>query len=614
MSEERLPRLGGDAVDGVQADGVQVDGVQVDGVAGAPGLPGGDEPSPPAQELEVLDPVALRRWAFQARAALAEHRRRIDALNVYPVPDGDTGTNMLHTLSGALRGLREHGFAHAPHEPGQEAGATATPGEATGAGRHEGDPRLEAVTRSTLLSARGNSGAILSELIRGLTQTLVSARGRVDGAGLARAMRTASERAWSAVGRPVEGTMLSVARAAAAAADRTASRGGRLAEVTGAAVEAARAALAATPEQLPTLKRAGVVDAGGAGLVVLLSSLHEIVTGRRGDQLPPALPDTPEGAGVVGCGHHGSGGSGGGEEQVEVTYLVHGVDEAARAALATELDRLGDSVVLAGDAERLRVHVHVAPDAQDEAVAAGRGVGRVDLVRIEHLTPAAVAFEAGSYGAHAADDPEPGPGRSGWDGAAGVPRLVTVLSADLDVEVPGRHLTGSADPEPDPVADASTRPRVGPLGAVLTDTAASPLVVLTDLPEQVATHIDAARADGIDVLLVAADSLPAALAAVAVHDPAHEPVADVQAMREAAAAVRAAVLWEGAPESPQEALGRLESLLRHPDGVEIVTLCVRPDADELARDLAERVRGRQIEVQTVRLGAGSAHALLAGVE
>ncbi len=217
-----------------------------------------------------FDLVAARRWAMTARTMLGDQRAQIDALNVFPVPDGDTGTNMFLTFDGALDMLRGHlELSAAP------------------VGLQEG---LGLIARGMLLSARGNSGVILSQLARGLHEAVVAA-GPVldlDGDGpdevgpvvLADAFTRADEMAWQGVTTPVEGTILSVSRAAAAGA-REAVRHGTVAltahDVADIALVAARDALALTTAQLPALARAGVVDAGGAGLVLVLEALERVL-------------------------------------------------------------------------------------------------------------------------------------------------------------------------------------------------------------------------------------------------------------------------------------------------------------------------------------------------
>jgi dihydroxyacetone kinase-like predicted kinase len=194
--------------------------------------------------LERLSAADARRWAVITRAAFAARRAEIDALNVFPVPDGDTGTNLYLTFDGALDAVR-------------------TEQEGLGIlGEASLEQECTALARAMLLTARGNSGVILSQLVRGFAEAIADAgEGGADGPVVAAALTRASERGWRAVTHPVEGTILSVARAAADAAAGEPS----LAAVTKAALRGASEALERTTEQLPALRRAGVVDAGGAG-------------------------------------------------------------------------------------------------------------------------------------------------------------------------------------------------------------------------------------------------------------------------------------------------------------------------------------------------------------
>lgn len=296
--------------------------------------------------LQVLDASALRGWARQAAVRLRAARAALDELNVFPVPDGDTGTNLLLSIEGAL---------------------------ASG----EGD-----LARALLLSARGNSGVILSQLVRGWAVVLTS-DSQADAATLARALQRGDDLAWQAVGEPVEGTMLSVSRAAAAAALAAAGCGQDLTTTVRHALEAARAALALTPEQLPVLARAGVVDAGGAGLVVVLEALDAVVRGVGTDTV-----DTPEESDrrwlvtrPTPLDAHGPGRES--ASAFEVMYLLRRCDDRAATSLRQVLGALGDSVLVVGSDDLRHVHVHTGEPGA--AVEAGIAAGRPYDIRIEHL-------------------------------------------------------------------------------------------------------------------------------------------------------------------------------------------------------------------------------------
>ena len=217
--------------------------------------------------LPALDDAAVGQWCRAAVAALSAARGRLDDLNVFPVPDGDTGTNLLATAEAALATLDE-------------------------AGSDRAEPAWARVARGAVLGARGNSGTILAQLWRGLADQLAG-QPPADGPTFAAALQKAADTAYGAVADPEEGTFLTVARAgaeaavAAVAAGRTA-----LGEVVRAAADGARAALEATPGQLAVLRDAGVVDAGGAGLCLVLDALVTTVTGVEPDR--PSLARRPE--------------------------------------------------------------------------------------------------------------------------------------------------------------------------------------------------------------------------------------------------------------------------------------------------------------------------------
>jgi len=314
------------------------------------------------------------------RAAFATHRAEIDDLNVFPVPDRDTGTNLYMTLDSALEAARE-----------------ASPGS---------DPRAEptlsgdvaALARATLLAARGNSGVILSQLVRGLSEVIGEAAAAgahgIDGPTLALAVRRASDRAYASVTRPVEGTILSVAAAAANAAELAVARGSDLYAVAQASLAAAKVALAGTTAQLASLARAGVVDAGGLGYVLVLESLERVISGELAAGRRPAggahngpaalraaarADPHSDAEPVAGdCGEPEPGGP-----AYEVMYLLSDSTEKAVSGLRLRLDELGDSVLVVGGEDLWNVHVHV--DDVGAAIEAGIQAGRPHRIVVTHF-------------------------------------------------------------------------------------------------------------------------------------------------------------------------------------------------------------------------------------
>ena len=283
-----------------------------------------------AEPLRSLDAAALRRWAVIARAGLGAAASTIDALNVFPVPDADTGTNLLLTFEQALLAER---FAVPP-----DAGIA----ELT-----------DAFARAAVLSARGNSGVILSQLARGVAARAADDHTAWGPAEVSDALRSAADHAHRAVADPQKGTILTVADAAADAAHRAAS--GTLSDVVTAAVQGARAALEHSPQELPALQHASVVDAGGAGFLVLLEALLAVVEGRTGFA---ALHDDWSPAGNVSVAGACDLPTDGGGPGYEVMLVLEDSTADSVTALEADLVALGDSVVIAGDDSLRSVHVH----------------------------------------------------------------------------------------------------------------------------------------------------------------------------------------------------------------------------------------------------------------
>jgi DAK2 domain fusion protein YloV len=300
----------------------------------------------------VWDGPALLAAIEAATDWLAAHADQVNALNVFPVPDGDTGTNMLLTMRAAV--------AEATLHNEQTAGAMAA-----------------RIARGALMGARGNSGVILSQIVRGFA-TVIADHQALNGRDLVAALASASEMAYRAVMQPVEGTMLTVIRVAAerAAAARRAS----LATVLEAAVEGARDALAETPRQLAILRHAGVVDAGGQGVVYLLEGLERYAHGETtGGERP--VPAASLGAAMTFLDQidelHGEDAFG---YCTNFMVIGEGIDvERVRADLAA----MGQSAVIVGDETLLKVHLHTLNpgEALDYAVK----LGELDQIKIDNI-------------------------------------------------------------------------------------------------------------------------------------------------------------------------------------------------------------------------------------
>jgi len=529
--------------------------------------------------MQALDAVAVRQWAEACVRSLDANRDDIDRINVFPVPDGDTGTNLSQTMRSAQDSLLR------------------TPADSVG-------QALAALARGALAGARGNSGVILSQVLRGLAEAAQGAS-TAGGQALRAALHRADELATAAVSRPVPGTVLTVLHAAAEAARDCPSDG--LGEVVTAAAEAGALALAETPRQLAVLARAGVVDAGAKGLVVLLDALAAVITGRPLEvPFAAAPPRTPE---SLTTGRE----AGSAEYEYEVMYLLDGAPDTDR--LEQRLTALGDCVSVVGDGAGLwTVHVH----CNDIGAAVEAGV---EAGRPHRITVARFADQI----------------------AAQAPRFVRDRAVVALVEGEGaRELFRSAGAVvAEPTGDTAD------LLALVAGTRARHVALLPGDPalcEPLEGAVAQAVEAGQDVVVVPTFSPVQALSALAVHDPARRAGDDVVAMAEAAAATRRgevrlaereAITWVGRCR-PGDLLAMLDGEVVRVEpgpadvaalscrlvdrmlagGGELVTLLLGEDAPEgLAEAVEDHLRAAHPEVEAVAYRGGQPGAVLAvGVE
>lgn len=432
----------------------------------------------------ILSADEVRQWAYHCVDGLTDRRVEINDLNVFPIPDSDTGTNLVFTVRAAVESMRSAG-------PDADLG-TVTAALASGA----------------VAGARGNSGVIVSQVMRALAEHCRT--GRLDGHGLQQVLHRASSLVVEVVSVPVEGTILTVLGAAAAAADDGPSSD--LAAVVTRAVDAAAIALDRTRSQLSVLDEAGVVDAGALGLVIMLDALSTVVTGSA-----PSRPRyiravvAPRAPGArLSPGPHTAG--------YEVLYRVRDIAARDEERLRIALDEVGDSVVVAGDgAGTWSAHVHTANAGL--AVEVGLRFGRLHDIRIDMLNPSAQcelprpapAYDRGILAIVAGDGAEQLYIREG----------AAVLRCDTT-------LVGTAELHAAIVATTQSEVLVLPNGAL-------------SAQELVSVSI-ASRTAGKDVLMLPSASMVQGLAALAVHDSSRAAVDDAFTMSEAAAGTRWASL------------------------------------------------------------------------
>jgi len=438
------------------------------------------------------------------RVAFATHRAEIDELNVFPVPDRDTGTNLYMTLDTALEAARE-----ASRGSGQGAEPTLA-GDAA------------ALARACLLAARGNSGVILSQLVRGLSEVIAEAAARgiggmrglagIDAPTLALAVRRASDRAYASVTRPVEGTILSVAAAAASAAELAVAKGSDLYAVVHASLAAARVALAATTAQLPSLSRAGVVDAGGMGYVLVLEALERVIAGELASDPRPVRAARTQPLASPPSTRVCEGGEPEGPAY-EVMYLLSDSTESAVSGLRVRLDQLGDSVLVVGGEDLWNVHAHV--DDIGAAMEAGVEAGRPHRIQVTHFRDhervRTSVCQGGSVAVVA------------WAAGEGLAEVFNAAGAAVVHSSPG--LRASAGQLLDAIRSTGSR---------------CVLVLPNDGDTELAAQAAASAAGdaGLEVYVVPSRSAVQGVAALAVYEAAASGQDNLDAMTEAASATR----------------------------------------------------------------------------
>jgi fatty acid kinase len=485
-----------------------------------------------------------RELARGALASLELSRRRIDDLNVYPVPDGDTGTNLALTARGVVEAL-------------ESSNATDRPTVAREA------------TRAALMSARGNSGVILSQIVRGAAEVLGAAE-TVDSATVARACRAASDEAYRAVRKPVEGTMLTVIRELADAAEETAGPDVEPPELLETLVERGEEAVARTPEQLDVLREAGVVDAGGAGLVELIRGLAATVSGE-----PLAEPPAGEEPALAAVHLEPS------RYRYCTTFVVEGGELDSRA-LETELDRLGDSLLVVGDPEALKIHVHT--DDPGAALSLATRAGTIEGVEIADMHRQTEQREERLLAAL--------PGGASRSGVVAVVagggnrRLFENLGAAKVIE-----------------GGQTMNPSTADLLEAVDSLAADEAVLLPNNTNVVMAAEQASRVAGKPVHVVPTGSIPAGLAALVAFHGERSAEENAAAMREALRQVATGEVAVASRDSGVDGLvvheGDYLALL---DGDAVAA---GPSFDEVARALLDRLLAEPRDVLTVLAGEGA---------
>jgi hypothetical protein len=491
-------------------------------------------------ELDVV-----RELARSALANLEANRRRIDDLNVYPVPDGDTGTNLTLTARAIVEALEQSSAA-----------------DRAALGKE--------LTRAALMGARGNSGVIFSQIVRGAAEVLAEAE-LIDAAVVRRALRSASDAAYRAVRRPVEGTMLTVIRELAEEAEAPGSNGSLpVLELLRGVVRRGEEALARTPELLDVLREAGVVDAGGAGLLEIVRGIH---AGLSGEPLPEAPAETEElGFDAI----H--------QELSRYRYCTVFVIEGEGLdveSLEVELEQFGDSLLVVGDPSALKVHVHT--DEPGRALALGTALGAIEGVEIANMHRQTLAREERLLEA--------------------VPDLDHTLETGLVVVAPGignRRLFESYGATRVIEGGQTMNPSTADIVTAIEAVPAPEVIVLPNNTNVILAAEQAAKLASKPVRVIPSRSVQAGLAAIVRYLPTNTAEENAEAMTEALAGV---VTGEVTIASRDVELDGVVVRAGEYFGlVDDTAVASSPDFDEVADAVVERLLADGRELLTILTG------------
>jgi uncharacterized protein len=492
----------------------------------------------------MTDRERVQELAHGALASLERNRQRIDDLNVYPVPDGDTGTNLTMTARSVV----------------DELDRTTT---------EDREGLVKEVTRAALMGARGNSGVILSQIIRGAAETLRT-NGDVDTRMLAAAFRSASDAAYRAVRQPVEGTMLSVIREMAEEGESSENDGLTKEELLARLVRRGEEAVERTPQQLEVLREAGVVDAGGAGLL-------EIVRGLAATAAGEPLPEAPiwrEEIAIDAIHQELS------PYRYCTTFVIEG-EELDSDGIEQELQQLGDSLLVVGDPEALKVHVHT--DEPGRALAIGTRAGVIDRVEIANMHEQTAQREQRLLEAVP-------------DASLSTTGVVAVVAGDGN-----RRLFESLGATKIVSGGQTMNPSTAELVDAIESTPAAEVVLLPNNSNVILSAEQAAGLAGKPVAVVTTDSLPAGLAAMLAFDPERSAAENAAAMNEVVKDVKTGEVTIASRDVEMNGLSVRKGAWLGLAGGEAVA--GGPDFDEVAAAVAERLLEEPRDVMTLLTGA-----------
>ena len=513
-----------------------------------------------------IDGMTLKEMFSSGAALLTNNRDSVDALNVFPVPDGDTGTNMTQTITSAIKEINSKPYSSVSDV-------------------------ANAAARGALKGARGNSGVILSQILRGFAKTMAGHE-ELDGPLMVEALRAGANTAYKAVMKPKEGTILTVARVIAEEAEKATDKQEDLVELFRLILTAGDAILKRTPDMLPVLKQAGVVDSGGTGLMVIYRGMYAALTGEPVDaeispvkadgsmaSMPGEFVDDHEALDEIKFGYC---------TEFIVSHPREDMKEADVVRLRKRLERIGDCVLVIADMNVVKVHVHTNQPGQ--ALQYALELGELDAIKIDNMfeerreREAKMAAEAAAKAAELKDY-----------------GIVAVALGDGLTEI-FRNLNV------DQVVDGgqTMNPSIQDLAEAADATGAKTVIILPNNTNIILAAQQASELTDKRVIVLPTKSVPMGISAALAFDPAASPEENEAAMTEAANQVHTASItyavrdtnYDGQEIHEGDIMGMLDNKLN----------VLGNDISQVAKDITENMVNDETSLITIYYGSDVAEA------
>ena len=510
-----------------------------------------------------IDGILLKEMFASGAALLVNNRDSVDALNVFPVPDGDTGTNMSQTITSAIKEINLKPYTSVADVS-------------------------NAAARGALKGARGNSGVILSQILRGFAKALAGHED-IDGPLLAQALRSGANTAYKAVMKPKEGTILTVIRVIAEEAEEARDKHSDVAELFKLVLSVGDAILKRTPDMLPVLKQAGVVDSGGMGLMVILRGMYASLTGEPVDAMAEAKPDGVPMPGEFVDDHDAL-------DEITFGYCTEFIVSHPRAdmrdsdvvRLRKRLERMGDCVLVISDMNVVKVHVHT--NEPGKALQYALELGELDSIKIDNMMEERREREAKQAAAAAAKAAEQ---KDYGIVAVALGEGLTEIFRNLNV---------------DQIVDGgqTMNPSIQDLAKACDATNAKTVIILPNNTNIILAAQQASRLTDRKVIVLPTKSVPMGISAALAFDPAVSAEENEAAMTEAAEAVHTASItyavrdtnYDGQEIHEGDIMGMIDNKLS----------VLGSDIAQVGRDVTEKMVNEDSALITVYYGADVAEA------